>query len=148
MNIFLDANICLDLLDTTRSTSKKTVQWYLQYKDNETISFYFSADFITTIYYILTQKRKMNPKNTLVVIDELCNEIHPHYLVHDDFLSARDSFFEEIFDDFEDLLVLQSSNRLSNTKFITNDKELLNLGKYKNIDIIKPEKFTFFESLL
>lgn len=62
MNIFLDANICLDLLDTTRPTSKQSVQWYLEHKDDESINFYFSGDFITTFYYILTEKRKHDAK--------------------------------------------------------------------------------------
>ena len=138
MNIFLDANICLDLLDSTRATSKKSVQWYLEHKDNETLSFYFSSDFITTIYYILTQKRKLNSTDTLVVIDELCSEINPHYLNHNDFISAKNSFFEQSFKDFEDLLVLQSASRLNCTQFITNDKELLKQGQYLDMDIIKP----------
>jgi len=138
MNIFLDANICLDLLDTTRSTSNKSVQWYLEHKDDETLSFYFSADFITTIYYILTQKRKLNTTDTLDVIDELSMEINPHYLIHNDFISAKNFFFEQGFSDFEDLLILQSASRLDCAKFITNDKELLKLDKYLNIDIIKP----------
>jgi predicted nucleic acid-binding protein len=43
MKIFLDANICLDLLDTTRPTSQKSVHWYLSNKEYQ---FYFSTDFI------------------------------------------------------------------------------------------------------
>jgi len=35
MKIFLDANICLDLLDTTRTTSKRSVKWYLENKDDQ-----------------------------------------------------------------------------------------------------------------
>lgn len=138
IKIFLDANICLDLLDTTRPTSKKSVDWYLKYKDNNDYEFYFSSDFITTFYYILTQKRKHNPKNTLKAIDALTEEIFPHYMKHNDFLEAKNQFFDGVFGDFEDLIILNSASRLNCTKFITNDKELLKLKKYLNIEIIKP----------
>ena len=54
MKILLDANICLDLLDTSRPTSNRSVEWYLANKDNEEYEFFFSGDFITTFYYVLT----------------------------------------------------------------------------------------------
>ncbi|MFP4487597.1 MAG: type II toxin-antitoxin system VapC family toxin [Campylobacterales bacterium] len=138
MNIFLDANICLDLLDTTRVTSKRSIDWYLEHKDDERISFYFSADFITTIYYVFTEKRKIDPKDTLEAIDRLSSEITPYYLVHNDFISAKNQFLDAVCNDFEDLLILQSARKLSCVKFITNDKELLKLNKYMDIKIIKP----------
>lgn len=138
MNIFLDANICLDLLDTTRATSKKSIEWYLEHKDDENISFYFSADFITTIYYVLTEKRKIDPKDALEAIDRLSTEITPYYLVHNDFISAKNQFLDVACNDFEDLLILQSARRLHCEKFITNDKELLKLNQYINIKISKP----------
>jgi len=135
MKIFLDANICLDLLDTTRPTSKKSVDWYLKHKDNREDEFYFSSDFITTFYYILTQKRKHNPKDTLKAIDALCSEIIPHYIIHNDFIEAKNQFFDNTLNDFEDLIVLNSASRLKCTKFITNDKELLKLKNFSNIKI-------------
>ncbi len=138
MKIFLDANICLDLLDTTRSTSKKSVQWYLKHKDIEDYEFYFSGDFITTFYYILTQKRKHNPKDTIYAIDALSSEVLPHYIIHNDFLGAKNQFFEDKFNDFEDLIILNSASRLDSGKFITNDKELLKLKQYLNMQIKTP----------
>lgn len=62
MKIFLDANICFDLLDTARKTSKRSVQWYLKEKDDFTEEFLFSGDFITTFYYILVEKRGYSAK--------------------------------------------------------------------------------------
>jgi predicted nucleic acid-binding protein len=138
MQIFLDANTCLDLLDTNRPTSKKSVAWYLKNKDNESLQFYFSADFITTIYYILTEKRKVTPKNTLEAIDGLSSEITPHYLVHSDFINAKNQFLDKVCDDFEDLLILNSAKRLNCKEFITNDKKLLKLEQYLDIKISKP----------
>ena len=62
MKIFLDANICLDLLDTTRPTSKNSIAWYMSHKDDMKNEFYFSGDFITTVYYVLTQKKENKSK--------------------------------------------------------------------------------------
>jgi len=139
MKIFLDANICLDLLDTTRPSSKNSIKWYLSNKDNENFEFYFSGDFITTFYYILTEKRKYDAKKTLQAIDMLCNEIAPHYITHIDFKNAKVYFFNDIFEDFEDLLILHSAIRIKCNYFITNDKKLLKLSNFYNINIVSPE---------
>ncbi|MEA1917549.1 MAG: hypothetical protein U9N42_08515 [Campylobacterota bacterium] len=138
MLIFLDANICLDLLDTTRPTSKKSINWYLKHKDDTDSLFYFSGDFITTFYYILTEKRKHNPKDTLLAIDALGDEIKPHYILHNDFIGAKNQFLDDLFNDFEDLIILNSANRLDCDKFITNDKQLQKLNNYLDIEIVSP----------
>ena len=138
MKIFLDANICLDLLDTSRSTSKKSVEWYLQQKDDLSKEFFFSADFITTFYHILTEKRKYDAKKTLQAIEMLSNEIKPHYLTHTDFITAKEEFFKNTFEDFEDLLIVSSASRIKTNQFITNDKKLLQVGAFEHINIVSP----------
>ncbi|MGE3613747.1 MAG: type II toxin-antitoxin system VapC family toxin [Sulfurimonas sp.] len=136
MKVFLDANICLDLLDSTRNTSKNSIDWYMQNKDSTDKEFCFSGDFITTIYYHLTQKRKLDAKLVIEAIDALCAEITPFYLNHNDFQLAKKSFFDGVFDDFEDLIVLHSGLRAQCATFITNDKKLLNLGKLDDLCIV------------
>ncbi len=138
MNILLDANICLDLLDTSRPTSKRSVEWYLANKDNEDYLFFFSGDFITTFYYVLTEKRKYDPKATLLAIDALSDEIVPHYITHIDFKNAKEVFFSTVFEDYEDLLILSSASRIDTTLFVTNDKKLLQLRQFQNIEIVAP----------
>jgi predicted nucleic acid-binding protein len=138
MKIFLDANICLDLLDSKRPTSKKSIEWYMQNKDDEAMEFYFSSDFITTFYYILTQKRKYNPKDVLKTIDALSFEITPFYLSHSDFVSAKESFLDGVFDDFEDLMILQSALRAGSGGFVSNDKALLKIKEFRGIEIFAP----------
>lgn len=138
MKIFLDANICLDLLDTTRPTSKYSVAWYLANKNNEDYEFFFSAEFITTFYYILTEKRKHDAKETLHAIDMLSDEITPQYITHIDFHNAKEYFFNDVFEDFEDLLILSGASRANSSQFITNDKKLLKLGYFQNITIVAP----------
>jgi len=138
MKVFLDANICLDLLDTMRPTSKNSVDWYMSNKDNKSYELFFSSDFITTFYYVLTQKRKYPQAKTILAIDALCAEVVPWYINHNDFSSAKNDFFNEVLVDFEDLIIINSASRLSCNKFITNDKELLKLKIFKDIIITKP----------
>lgn len=135
MKIFLDANICLDLLDTTRPTASVSIAWYMQHKDNQKHRFFFSGDFITTFYYVLTQKRKVSPHLVIKAIDALCQEITPHYLLHNDFLLAQKSFFEDVLDDFEDLMILHSALRIESEIFLTNDTKVLKLEKFYDTKI-------------
>ncbi len=141
MKIFLDANICLDLLDSTRATSEDSIAWYMQNKDDPSGEFYFSGDFITTFYYILTQKRKISPRDVINAIDLLCDEVSPLYLTHGDFILAKKSFFhDKICDDFEDLIVLHSALRGGCGRFVTNDKNLLSVSKFGEMRIQSPKK--------
>ncbi len=140
MNIFLDANICLDLLDTKRPTSEASVAWYMKKKDDISLNFFFSSDFITTFYYILTQKRKYDDAKVIASIDALSFEITPFYLVHSDFLNAKSDFFSESFKDFEDLMILNSAVRAECDMFMTNDKVLLKLGDFKGMELSKVVK--------
>ncbi len=138
MKIFFDANICLDLLDTTRNTSKESVDWYLSQKDDKDKEFFFSGDFITTFFYVLTQKKKLSPKETLKAIDLMSQEITPCYIGHSDFVSAKNYLYNNLLDDLEDLIVLNSANSAGCSLFITNDKKLLELKKYGKMKIVKP----------
>ena len=135
MNIFLDANICLDLLDSKRPTSKASIDWYLKHKDNKDINFYFSSDFITTFYYVLVERRKYDASEIIIAIEALSLEVIPIYLAHSDFVYAKSDFFNKVFSDFEDLMVLNSAIRGKCELFMTNDKALLELGAFKSMNI-------------
>ena len=130
MHIFLDANICLDLLDTKRATSEASVSWYMKNKDREDLKFFFSGDFITTFYYVLTERKKIDKEIVVNAIDALCMEVTPFYLDHNDFIQAKDSFSHEVLDDFEDLMILHSVLRCGSGIFMTNDKHLLDLAQF------------------
>jgi len=138
MKTFLDANICLDLLDTSRVTAKNSVDWYIKNMGDSTRELFFSGDFITTFYYILTQKKKIPPKDVISAIDSLASEIEPVYIVHMDYISAKSSFFDGKFDDFEDLIILSSALRIGCEEFITNDKTVLKLRSFSNLKLTRP----------
>ena len=138
MNIFLDANICLDLLDSKRETAKTSIDWYMNHKDDESLQFYFSSDFITTFYYILTERKKYDASEVISSIEALSLEIFPYYLSHSDFVHAKSDFFDATFKDFEDLMILNSAIRGKCELFITNDNALLELREFKGMKLEKP----------
>ena len=138
MNIFLDANICLDLLDSKRETAKTSIDWYMNHKDDESLQFYFSSDFITTFYYILTERKKYDASEVISSIEALSLEIFPYYLSHSDFVHVKNDFSDGIFKDFEDLMILNSAIRRKCELFITNDNALLELREFKGMKIKKP----------
>jgi len=137
MLYFLDASVCLDLLDTTRPSSKESVRWYLEHKDNDTLDFYFSGDFITRFYTILTE-RKIASEKAVRAIDTLASEITPFYIDHTDFLHAKLSFETKKFDQFEILLVLHSAIRCGCSHFLTYDTKLLAMKRFNQLDIERP----------
>ncbi len=144
MRVFLDANICLDMLDRSRPHAATSIDFYMKYKDLEEIEFYFSGDFLTTFYYILTEKRKIDKKDVVNAIEVLSFEIPPVYLVHNDFIMSKGKFYNNEFDDFEDLMILQSAQRIDTDVFITSDKKLLILKKFGSIRILSPLDIDFF----
>jgi len=108
-----------ELIDTIEKKAKKRTGSFIGMLDNK----------IGDESY--KNMKKSHPKDFLEAIDQLCSEITPYYLVHSDFVSAKNQFLDGVCNDFEDLLILQSVRRLNCVKFITNDKELLKL----NIDM-------------
>ncbi len=139
MKYFLDANICLDLLDRTRPTSGNAVAWYMEHKDDEDMEFIFSGDFITTIFYILNQRRKIPADEVVAAIDALCEEINPCYIEHSDYLHAKAAFHKGLSGDFEDLMILASAKRAGCDMFLTNDTEILSVGMFEGMRIEKIE---------
>ncbi|CAA6806965.1 MAG: Unknown protein [uncultured Sulfurovum sp.] len=111
----------------------------MEKKDDISLNFFFSSDFITTFYYILTEKRKYDDAKVISSIDALSFEIAPFYLVHSDFVNAKTDFFSESFKDFEDLMVLNSAVRAGCDVFMTNDKALFKLGDFKGMSLVKIE---------
>jgi len=89
MNFLLDTNICLDLLDTRRPNAQKVVEWYSSKKDDPKNHFFFFADAITTIYYVLTERKKIDPVEIVATIKMMSEEVEPLYIHHQDFQRAR-----------------------------------------------------------
>ncbi|HHD82471.1 MAG TPA: hypothetical protein ENK82_08075 [Campylobacterales bacterium] len=83
----------------------------------------------------MTKKRKYSASDVIATIDALSLEITPFYLNHHDFIHVKRDFVDEVFNDFEDLMVLNSALRCECNVFVTNDKTLLELGEFKDMKI-------------
>ena len=73
--VFLDANIILDIYDATRpfyKESTKAISILLQQKDTELFT---SCDIITTLYYLLAKKGKLEALDSILDVNELCTVI-------------------------------------------------------------------------
>jgi len=142
MKIFLDADICLDLLDTHREQSATSIALYLHYKDNPDIEFYFSGDFLTTLYYILTENSGLEHKKVAHAIEALATEVSPIYLIHDDFVVSKRKLYDDVFGDLEDLMILESALRTGCNILLTQNRAMLELEEYESIKILSPSSFT------
>lgn len=107
----------------------------MKHKDDSALNFFFSGDFITTFYYVLSERRKIDKQKVVTAIDALCFEIQPFYINHNDFLQAKDTFGNHKLEDFEDLLILHSARRCGCDSFLTNDMELLVLKSFETMQI-------------
>lgn len=108
-------------------------------KRRHTEGFFHLGGFYNDIFYVLTKKRKVSPKQTLYAIDLMSREITPCYIKHSDYTIAKCNLFDNILDDLKDLIVLNSASERGCSIFVTNDKKLLGLAKYKTMKITKPE---------
>jgi len=73
--VFLDANIILDMYDDKRAfhvESSQAISILLQQKD---VDIFTSCDIITTLYYVLSKKGKMDALDSILDVNELCDVI-------------------------------------------------------------------------
>ena len=136
---FLDANICLDLLDGKRPGSPRAVAWYMKEKEKRETRFLFFGDAITTLYYILAERRKLDKHLVANALATMMEEIEPVYLQAGEFLLAKEMLDEGKLNDLEDLMMLQAASRGGAEILVTRDKALLELGMFENIEILSIE---------
>ncbi len=133
MNFLLDTNICLDLLDTRRPNAQNAVEWYSSKKDDPKNHFFFFADAITTIYYVLTERKKIDPVEVVAAIKMMSEELEPLYMHHQDFQRAVMLFQKRLLTDLEDLMMLSVAHRCRMDRIVTRDKELYALKTFESI---------------
>jgi len=142
MNFLLDTNISLDLLDRTRDNASDTVQWYLDAKEDPHNRFFLFSDAITTMFYILTERKKIDKQMVVHAMQKMMEEIEPLFFDAHDTRYAFFLFNEKVFDDLEDLLMLQTAHRHSVDVLVTQDRKLLRLKNFESIKILSPKDLT------
>ena len=131
--VFLDANIILDIYDATRpfyKESTKAISILLQQKDTELFT---SCDIITTLYYLLAKKGKLEAIDSILDINELCTviEFGNSEINESCKLMKQNSNFTDLEDTLQYIMAKKASCDLilSNDKGFTSKDILLLISK-------------------
>jgi len=140
--VFLDFNILLDLMDTKRVSSQKTIQFIINLKENYQIEFFTSSNFIYTSSFIL---RKFDNQKIIDYIKILIEELELKLVNFKmSILTIGELFLDKTnLKDLEDIFMIFTAIEYNCDFFLTNDKEILkNRKDFENsISIITPNEF-------
>ena len=136
--VFLDANIILDMYDEKRPfhvESSEAISMLLQQKD---VDIFTSCDIITTLYYVLSKKGKMDALDSILDINELCTVIEFGNREIEE--SCRFMKSNKNFTDLEDTIQYIMAKKASCDLILSNDKgfvsegvDLMSSGEFKDI---------------
>ena len=118
-NVFFDANIILDMIDSDRGNVENVRKLVYQALTKD-LTLYTSCDILSNIYYVA---RKKLDKATLV--KEMLNILEIFEIVAIDKAMAKKALLENQVDhalDFEDLLQYQCAEATQCDMIVTNDK--------------------------
>jgi predicted nucleic acid-binding protein len=73
--VFLDANIILDMYDDKRPFHAASSEAILRLLQQKEVEIFTSCDIITTLYYVLSKKGKMDALDSILDVNELCSVI-------------------------------------------------------------------------
>jgi len=118
--VFLDANIILDMYDDKRPfhiESSEAISRLLQQKD---VEIFTSCDIITTLYYVLSKKGKMEALDSILDVNELCSVIEFGNQEIEE--SCRFMKKNKNFTDLEDTIQYIMAKKASCDLILSNDK--------------------------
>ena len=124
--VFLDANIILDVYDDKRPfhvESSEAISMLLQQKD---VDIFTSCDIITTLYYVLSKKGKMDALDSILDINELCTVIEFGNREIEE--SCRLLKSNKNFTDLEDTIRYIMAKKASCDLILSNDKGFVSKG--------------------
>lgn len=124
--VFLDANIILDIYDEKRPfhvESSEAISRLLQEKD---IDIFTSCDIITTLYYVLSKKGKMDALDSILDVNELCIVIEfGNKEIEESCLFMKKN---KNFTDLEDTIQYIMAKKASCDLILSNDKGFVSEG--------------------
>ncbi len=133
--VFLDANIILDMYDKKRPfhlESSEAISMLLQQKD---VDIFTSCDIITTLYYVLSKKGKMDALDSILDINELCTVIEFGNREIEE--SCRLLKSNKNFTDLEDTIQYIMAKKASCDLILSNDKGFVSDG----VDLMSSVEF-------
>ncbi|MEA3290235.1 MAG: PIN domain-containing protein [Campylobacterota bacterium] len=131
--VFLDANVFIDVNDESRDPDKLALQ-VLDYLVSNDIKIFTSCDLITTIYYILSKKDKLNALNQIEQLNKFCKIID---FGNDEVLQTTNLMRENMkFKDLEDTIQYILASKEGCDLIISNDKNFVS----ENIELLTTYK--------
>ncbi len=121
--VFLDANVILDIYDEKRAFHKEStgiISLLLQETDLE---FFTSYDIITTLYYVLSKKGKMDVLDSILDVNELCSVVE--FANSEIEESCRLMKKNKKFTDLEDTIQYVIAKKASCDLILSNDKKFV-----------------------
>jgi len=133
-NVFLDANILIDVNDKKRLTHTNCLM-ILDYLVKNNYNIYTSCDLITTIYYLLSKTNKEKALQDLEQLNKLCTiiEFSNKELLQTTTLMRENKKFKDLEDSIQYVLALNTKCNyiISNDKkFYSPDIELLSSDNF------------------
>ncbi len=119
-NIFLDTNIVIDFLDSTRENHNLSVK-LMEELISEDYKIFISEDMLSTIYYLIKDKQKV-----LMFLKDILAEWNIVSFDKDVISQAIEISLEKK-TDFEDMLQCLTAKKY-NCILITNDRKFINCG--------------------
>jgi len=117
--VFLDANIILDIYDATRPFYKESSEAISILLQNGS-ELFTSCDIITTLYYLLAKKDKLEALDSILDINELCTIIE--FGNQEIEQSCKLMKQNKIFIDLEDTIQYIMARKASCDLILSNDK--------------------------
>ena len=133
-NIFIDANIFIDLNDKRRVTSEECL-YILNFLVQNGYSIMTSCDLITTIYYILSKINKQKALDDIEQINKICKIIE---FSNSEVTSTCTLMKEdENYKDFEDTIQYVLAKKANCNIILSNDKKFYS----KDITLFSSSEF-------
>ncbi len=130
INVFVDANVILDLFDRERPFHKYSTEVLRKFIENEDIELFISSDMVSNIFYILKNRLKFNLEESIDVVENIIKIFNVVSVDKYDISYGINLCRNGEFNDFEDALQYICALKTEAEIIISNDKK-----GFKNSDI-------------
>ena len=127
-NIYIDTNIFIDLLDSTRETHSNSFS-YVKTNVAKGNMLYINSDSITNAFYILSKARRGQEMELIIFMKKIMQLFEVVAIENKEVLSAFDLCLDEAvgYKDYEDAMQYVCAKKIEADMIVTNDKKFVSL---------------------
>ena len=135
--VFLDANVILDIYDKNRPFHKESSEVISMLLQQDDIELFTSCDIITTLYYVLSKKGKIDVLDSILDLNELCSVVEFSNFEIDESckLMKKNKKFTDLEDTIQYVIAKKASCDLilsNDKKFVSNEMVLMSSKEFLN----------------